>query len=58
VLAKYAPTRFVTSLCFGGDDGRTLYVTTTDNTETPERGATVFRTNVDIPGLLPGPARV
>jgi len=52
------PSRFVTSLCFGGEDGRTLYVTTTDNTDAPERGATVFRTRVDTPGLIPGPARV
>jgi sugar lactone lactonase YvrE len=52
------PSRFVTSLCFGGDDGRTLYVTTTDNTDDPGRGATVFRTRVDIPGLGLAPARV
>ncbi len=52
------PSRFVTSLCFGGDGGRTLYVTTTDNTEQPERGATVFETSVDTPGLMPLPARV
>ena len=48
----------MTSLCFGGADNRTLYVTTTDNTDDPSRGATVFQTRVDIPGLVPAPARV
>jgi gluconolactonase len=49
------PAGFVASLCFGGTDGRDLYVTTADNTEDPERRGTVFRTRVDVAGL-PVPA--
>jgi xylono-1,5-lactonase len=52
------PTSFVTSLCFGGPDRRDLYITTTDNTEAPERKATVFRTRVAISGLTTPLARV
>ena len=36
------PAEFVSSLCFGGDDLRDLYVTT---------GNAVLRTRVDVPGL-------
>jgi sugar lactone lactonase YvrE len=49
------PAGFVSSLCFGGTDGRDLYITTADNTEDPARRGTVFRTRVDVPGL-PRPA--
>lgn len=52
------PATFVTSLCFGGADRRDIYVVTTDNTDDPERGATVFRTRSDVPGLLLPLARV
>ncbi len=52
------PSTFVTSLCFGGDDGRDLYVVTTDNTDDPGRGATVFRARSDVPGLIRPLARV
>ncbi len=52
------PATFVTSLCFGGFDGRDLYVTTADNTEAPERRGTVFRSRVDVPGLRAHLARV
>jgi gluconolactonase len=45
------PAGFVTSLCFGGTDGRDLYITTADNTEDPEGAGTVFRTRVDVQGL-------
>lgn len=45
------PAGFVASLCFGGTDGRDLYITTADNTEQPDRRGTVFRTRVDVPGL-------
>jgi gluconolactonase len=44
------PARMVTSLCFGGDDRRDLYVVTADNTEDDSRGGTVFRTRVEVPG--------
>ena len=52
------PSRFVTSLCFGGTDRRDLYVTTTDNSDDPARGATIFRARSDVPGLIPAPARI
>jgi len=56
VLAVPAP--FVASLCFGGADRRDLYVTTSGNTEHPERRGTVFRERSDVPGLPVPPARV
>jgi gluconolactonase len=52
------PARFVASLCFGGRDRRDLFVVTADNTEEPARQGTVFRTRVDIPGMVIPPARV
>jgi sugar lactone lactonase YvrE len=45
------PATFVSSLCFGGPDGRDLYVTTADNTDDPSRAGTLFRTRVDRAGL-------
>jgi gluconolactonase len=45
------PASAVTSLCFGGDDLRDLYITTADNTDAPELRGCVFRTRVDTPGL-------
>jgi len=56
VLAVPAP--FVASLCFGGADQRDLYVTTSGNSEHPERRGTVFRTRADVPGLVAPLARV
>jgi sugar lactone lactonase YvrE len=41
----------VTSLCFGGPDGRDLYVVSADHRAQPERKGTIFRTRVEIPGL-------
>ena len=52
------PAEQVTSLCFGGDDLRDLYVVTADNTEDPSREGTIFRTRTDVPGLPPPTARV
>ncbi len=52
------PASFVASLCFGGADGRDLYVATADNTEHPERRGTIFRTRTDVAGLRVAPARV
>ena len=45
------PARSVTSLCFGGEDLRDLYIVTADNTDDPERGGTIFRTRSDVAGL-------
>jgi len=45
------PTSACTSVCFGGDDRRDLYIVTADNTEVPSRAGTVFRTRVDVAGV-------
>ena len=52
------PASAVTSVCFGGDDLRDLYIVTADNTDDPERAGTVFRTRADTPGLPAPLARV
>ncbi len=52
------PATFVASLCFGGRDRRDLYVATMDNAEDVARGGTLFRTRVDVAGLIVPPARV
>jgi gluconolactonase len=52
------PSSFVTSVCFGGEDMRDLYVTTMDNSEDESRRGTLFRTRVDVPGLPVAPATV
>ena len=41
----------VTSLCFGGEDRRDLYVVTADNREDPAREGTVFRTRAEVAGV-------
>lgn len=45
------PAGFVTSLCFGGADGRDLFITTMDNSESGDRRGTVFATRTDVAGL-------
>jgi sugar lactone lactonase YvrE len=45
------PAGFVSSLCFGGRDGRDLYVTTADNTEDASKAGTLFTTRVERAGL-------
>jgi gluconolactonase len=52
------PAQAVTSLCFGGDEGRDLYVVTADNTEAPERGGTIFQIRVDVAGAPVHAARI
>ena len=52
------PAQAVTSLCFGGDEERDLYVVTADNTEAPERGGTIFRIPVDVAGAPVHAARI
>jgi sugar lactone lactonase YvrE len=44
------PARTVTSLCFGGSDGRDLYIVTADNRDDQDRGGTVFRTRAEVAG--------
>jgi len=52
------PAKIVTSLCFGGPLRRDLYVVTADNTTDPALGGTIFRTQVDVPGLPVELARI
>lgn len=52
------PARAVTSLCFGGDDLRDMYVVTADNTDDPARAGTIFRTRCDVAGLPAPRARI
>jgi gluconolactonase len=52
------PLPMVTSVCFGGDDLRDLYVVTgSRGGPTPDCG-TIYRTRVDVPGMLRPLARV
>lgn len=52
------PLPMVTSLCFGGDDLRTLYVVTGTDGSGRDDAGTIFRMPVDVPGLKVPPARV
>ena len=52
------PLPMVTSVCFGGHDLRDLYVVTGSRGAPRENSGTVFRTRVDVPGMLRPVARV
>jgi gluconolactonase len=52
------PLPMVTSLCFGGDDLRDLYVVTGSEGGPSEACGTVFRTRADVAGQALPPARV
>lgn len=52
------PLPMVTSLCFGGDDLRDLYVVTGSRGGPSENCGSVFRMKADIAGLALHPARV
>jgi gluconolactonase len=52
------PANAVTSVCFGGDDLRDLYVTTADNREDPARGGSIFRMRSEVAGLPAPLARI
>ena len=52
------PLPMVTSVCFGGDDLRDLYVVTGSRGGPSESCGSVFRCRVDVPGLAVPPARV
>jgi len=52
------PLPMVTSLCFGGDDLRDLYIVTGSDGGPRENCGTVFRLRVETPGLPLPPARV
>jgi len=52
------PLPMVTSLCFGGDDLRDLYIVTGSRGGPHENCGTIYRMRVDVPGLPLAPARV
>ena len=52
------PLPMVTSLCFGGDDLRDLYIVTGSRGGPHENCGSVFRVRVDVAGLPLPPARV
>ena len=52
------PLPMVTSLCFGGDDLRDLYVVTGSRGGPSENCGSIFRTRVEVAGLALPPARV
>ena len=52
------PLPMVTSVCFGGDDLRDLYVVTGSDGTGTDRAGSVFRMRVDVAGVPVAPARV
>ena len=52
------PLPMVTSLCFGGDDLRDLYIVTGSRGGPSEACGSIFRMRVDVAGLALPPARV
>jgi sugar lactone lactonase YvrE len=44
------PAAFASSICFGGPDGRDVYITTADNRERPETGGTLFHARAEVAG--------
>ncbi len=52
------PLPMVTSLCFGGDDLRDLYVVTGSRGGPSDKCGTIYRTRVDVAGLPLAPCRV
>lgn len=52
------PARFVSSISFGGPDGRTVLLSTADNLVSPELGGTLLLGRSELAGLPVGPVRV
>lgn len=52
------PLPMVTSLCFGGDDLRDLYIVTGSRNGPSENCGTIYRTRVDVPGVPLAAAQV
>jgi gluconolactonase len=52
------PSSFTTSVCFGGGDGRDLYVATADRTDNPSQRGSLLRTRVEVSGSTVHPARI
>lgn len=57
-LTVPVPANAVTSLCFGGEDRRDLYVVSADNTEDAARAGSIFRARAEVPGLPVALARI
>jgi sugar lactone lactonase YvrE len=52
------PASFISSVCFGGPDGRDVLISTADNRVHPELGGTLLRGRSELPGLLLSPVSV
>jgi gluconolactonase len=52
------PLPMVTSLCFGGDDMRDLYIVTGSRGGPTEKCGTIYRTRWDVAGVALSPCRV
>lgn len=52
------PAESVTSLCFGWNEPRDLYIATADNTQDPEQKGCVFRVRESVAGLRAPQARI
>lgn len=52
------PQGMVTSVCFGGDDLRTLFVVTGSGGEASDRAGSIYAVAMDVPGLPLAPCRV
>jgi gluconolactonase len=52
------PVPMVTSLCFGGDDLRDVFIVSGSENLDTERGAGIYRTRSEVPGLALPRARV
>jgi gluconolactonase len=52
------PARFVSSLCFGGEDMRDVLITTADNLVEEQLGGSLLRARSCVPGLPVAAARV
>lgn len=58
VASIAVPEPMVTSLCFGGNDLRDLYIVTGSEGAASDRAGSIHRTRVDVPGLPRPLARV
>jgi gluconolactonase len=52
------PVPMVTSLCFGGDDMRDVFVASGSDGSGRLDAGTIFRLRSDVPGITVAPARV
>ncbi|MDB5687965.1 MAG: hypothetical protein JWR77_2554 [Rhizorhabdus sp.] len=52
------PVPMVTSMCFGGEDLRDLYIVSGSEGQDTDRGAGIYKLRVEVPGQAPNWARV